>query len=490
MTYRDLEVFNLRPDHRNPEAGQLDDLRFTSAGYGVSTPWRESGATRRTVQLPLLLRDRAEAAAWRTFGDRLRGRQRPCWCPAYVNEFALTVDRSAAAATITVAGHGYSTRFALGNPHKFIALLTRAGKLECYGITAATPTGADDVLTLSRALDTALDASATMCSPLLLVRLAEDEVEHEYLSGEAVRSELSAVECPVEYPAPAESSSGLDSAHLGTRPVFLYRITDGVTTLRLADYGCDLTAASLAWTAADISGSDLVSTLDMLGDKMSLSLQTDDTAHPLRDYLDPLNARNFTVEVFYADLDDLGALDLGTPEHLGRIEEVSFPPQGRIEVEVSSLFRFNELHIPRLQYQRLCNWRLGEGGCQANLATFTTAGTIAAISESPAYVEATAFGAKATAEGDPNWFALGKVICGDEVRLCVGAAGNRLYLNYPFRRAAVTDAISAIAGDDKRAGTCNNKFAQLDNHFGFQYLPARNPQFRALETPESTGGKK
>jgi hypothetical protein len=54
----------------------------------------------------------------------------------------------------------------------------------------------------------------------------------------------------------------------------------------------------------------------------------------------------------------------------------------------------------------------------------------------------------------------------------------------------VAASISAIAGDDKRAGTCLGKFNQLVNHLGFQYIPARNPQFQSLATPKPSGGKK
>lgn len=486
-TFRDIEVFDFRPDHKSPEAGQLDDFAFDSTGFGVATPWRESGANRRQLSLALLLRDRAEIGDVRRFVDRHRARQLPFWLPAYVNEFDLLEDASATDTEITVAGHNFSSLFAVGGQHKFIVLLTRSGKLECYGVTSVASGGSDDVLALSRGLDTDLDASATVCSPLLLARLADDELELDYIGGETARAELSFVELPREYPGTAEVDSAEDSAHFGTRPVFLYRITDGVTTLRLADYGVDLTAASLAWTAADITGGDLVSTLDLLGDTMSVTLKTNDTAHPLRDYLDPLNARNFSIELFLADMADLAGLDLNAPDHVGRIEEVSFSPGGRIEVEVSSLFRLNEMRLPKLQLQRLANSSVYDF---ANEATFTTAGTISALSEDPAYVEATAFGAKATAESDPNWFALGKVIAGDEVRLCVGADGNRLYLNYPFRRAAVTDSVSARAGDDKRIATWNDKFSQLANYDGFPYIPARNPQFKALETPKQTGGKK
>ena len=486
VSFRELEVFDVRPHYAGVAAGQMDELAIEAGGYGLHTPWRPSSAIRRMLKLPLLLHGLEAVGELRRFWDRHRARQIPFWVPAWVNDLELVEDAAASATEITVAGHGFEHKYALGAQFKFIALLTRAGKLECYGVLAVVEDGDNDVLTLSRGLDTALVATDTLCCPLLLARPTVDALEYDYLSGNVVRGEMSFVECPREYPGPAESSSAADSAHLGTRPVFLYRLTGGENVLTLADYGVDLAAAALTWQAADISGEDLTSTLDMLGDTLTVVLKTDDPAHPLLDYLDRLQARNYTLELFLADLDDLGALDLDAPEHIGRLEKISFD-QNRITLEVSSLFRFAEMRIPKIQLQRLANRSVYE---VVDPADFTTTGTISELGEDPPYVDAAAFGDKASLEGDPNWFALGKVTAGSEVRLCTGQSGARLYLNYPFRRALVLDAISAVAGDDKRAATWDNKFNALDDFLGFPYIPARNPQFKALETPKQSGGKK
>ena len=77
------------------------------------------------------------------------------------------------------------------------------------------------------------------------------------------------------------------------------------------------------------------------------------------------------------------------------------------------------------------------------------------------------------ARTDKDWFTLGKVICGQEIRLCVGQDGGRLYLNAPFQAAEVGAAISATAGCDKRITTCLGKFSALN-----QILGSPNPQHR------------
>jgi hypothetical protein len=487
MTFRDLEVFNVRPHYQDVLAGQMDDLQFNAGGFGLATPWRESGATRRTVKLPFALRGLDAIGELRRFFDRHRGRQIPCWVPAWVNDFEIFQDALGAADELILVGTGFYEKFQLGGQFKFIALLTRAGKLECYGVHSAVQDGGNTEIVLDREIDSDVIASQTVCCPLLLARSTSDDLEYDYLAGNVIRGEINWVECPQEYPGTAAEDSAADTAHLGSRPVFLYRIGDGVTTLTLADYGVDVEAASLTWEAADISGDNLTSALDMLGDTLTARLKTDDPDHALLDYQDRLNARNFTCEVFLADMDNLAALDLAAPDHIGRIEEVRFGEQGAIEIEVSSLFRFAETRIPKYQMQRLANGSVYD---HVTEATYTTAGTIDVISADPAYVEVSEFGDKATAESDADWFALGKVVCGDEIRLCTGQDGNRLYLNYPFARAVVTDAISAVAGDDKRIGTWDAKFGALEEFTGFPGMPSRNPAFMQLKAPQAGGGKK
>lgn len=497
-SFRDIEVFDIRPHFDGVEPGQLDDLAFDAVGFGPATPWRPSGVLRRTATIPFVIQGVDEIAALRKFWERHRGEQRPFWIPTWTNEYLFAADEDGDD-TVTLQGHGYATRHALGDRNRFLIFITRAGLFEPHGVISVSASGDDDALTLDAALTaTGLDAGTTLVSPLLLVRFAGDELDMDYLSGDVVQVELEFVELPVEYPEPdpAGNDSALDTAHFGTQPVFLYRFTDLATSTqyRWADYGVDvdLTGDSkLLWTAANITGDDLTATLDMLGDEMEIGIRTDDSSHPLLPFLDPVNMTNMEVEVFLVDLDDVASLDLAAPDHIGRVEEFRMTGRGGISVRVGSVFRFGEMEVPKKRLQRLCDHKTFDGiGCQAVEADFTTAGTVTALNDDPAYVEASEFGAKATAESDADWFALGKVTIGSEIRTCTGASGNRLYLNFPFRNASVSDSVSAVAGDDHRIQTCSAKFDQAVNFLGSPYKPSRNPSFRVLESPKAEGGKK
>lgn len=270
-------------------------------------------------------------------------------------------------------------------------------------------------------------------------------------------------------------------------PIFLYLIERDGYAWRYAGWGIDLEVAGETWEAADIAHGGLTVGGEILGDGPMLEVGTDDQDHPLRAYIDRFK-KPATVTIYEVDA---SVLSFSNPYFIGEtMGSVKFGKGGKISVQLSSVLRIGERNGPRIQIQRTCNHNVYDAGCGLNAALFTTVGSVDAISTSPAYVDASEFGAKATAESEPQWFALGKVICGDETRFCVGQDGDRLYLNAPFKEASVSDSISAVAGCDKRINSGCAKLANTDNFLGFPYLPNTNPQFEALRAPEPTGGKK
>jgi Phage conserved hypothetical protein BR0599 len=491
--WRDVELFNFVPHHEQPTRGQMDDFTYETKGFGTATPWKPTGQSRRKFSLSFYLSGLSIIGDFRRFVDRQRGRMIPFWVPTFANDFPIVYDGIACGVTsITVQGSEFQTYYAAGAQAKFIALVTRSGKLECYGVTAVAASGSNTVLTLDRELDSALTASETICCPLLLCRFSDDSIDLTYESGDTISAIVGFTELPKEYPVPASTGSVLSTGVFGSRPVFLYQLSGGGATYYYADYGVDVVANGHTWIAADVEHGPLKSASDLLGDEVEVSFYTDDTAHPLAAYLSEFSMMVYTLTIYQADVRNLAAFTGSSPWHLGRIEKVQIGEAGQYQCTVSSIFRMAQRQVPTEKVQRTCNWRTYDGiGCQADEATFTTAGTITAVSAAdPPYVEAAEFGAKATAEGDANWFALGKVTAASEIRICTGQSGNRLYLNFAFENASIGNAISAVAGDDKRITTCNTKFNQLLNHSGSPYTPNENPQMNNLDQPTPSGGKK
>lgn len=484
LGYLSHEVLDVRANFERILNGQQSDFIYEAEGEGtIATPWKRTGSTKRRLRLPFLLGTIAEITAFRKFVDRRRGPQRAFWLPAYLSDFELADFELPGINKIRTLKNGYAAKWAAGNQFRHAAMLSPT-VLDCYGVTAVAVGATEETLTITPILANLVTRRTILC-PLLLVRFNES-VQFSYASGKTALLNLELLEVPAEVPAPG----GPATVNTGSRPLYLYEFTIGGTVTRFCNWSVNVTAGGQSWTAENIKHGEVSASLDFIGNDIDLTIRTRNNSHLMLNWLDRLNMKNADLQIFETDADTL-TFTSTAPVYAGRIESVEYSEDGQINARCSSLFRSAEARVPRINIQRTCNHRTFDAGCGLNEALFTTSGTISAINVDPAYVEATAFGAKVTATGDADWFALGKVIAAGETRLCTGTDGaNRLYLNAPFKTAIVGNTISATAGDNKRVGTCNQKFNNLPNFMGWPYIPSRNPQFRALETPKAPGGKK
>jgi hypothetical protein len=457
------------------EHGQLDDF-----SYDARVGWKPTTKPKRTLALPFLF-TRSEAHEVRTYVARLDGRRKGFWVPTWQTDFELVQNESIAAATITIKNVGLGLKKTFSSQFDRLALIT-ADKQEYYRIMSVEVDGDTEILTLDHPLASDLVARATICCGLLFARLADDNTQYEYIAGDVVRVLFRFVELPQEY-------GPITTPHEGTKPVYLYRFTRGALTWRYTNWPVNLTIDGEAWLAAEIEHDDSKADVEFTSDPMMLTLTTDDAGHPIRRLLASGLIETSELEIFECDADDLTP-DFSAPVYSGEVGETRFQAKGQIDIEILPSARAGNLAGPTVQIQRVCNLNTYDDYCSLDAEDFTTTGTITSISASGPSVDASEFGAKATLEGDPNWFALGKVTCGSETRLCVGQVGDRLYLNAPFQSAAVGAEISALAGDDHRASTCSGKFDNILNFLGFHLIPNSHPQFEALTIPQPKGGKK
>ena len=235
---------------------------------------------------------------------------------------------------------------------------------------------------------------------------------------------------------------------------------------------------------------------DLIGDSIDLIVKTDDPTHPFRYWKDRTANEKVTLSIFKINIPHPSSpegafppvIDRTKPVYVGRLGNAEYQPGGTIRVRATSLMEVGEQQCPKMAVQRTCNHRLFDVNCGVSELAFTTAGAISAVSAE--YVESLAFGIQVAAMADPDWFALGRVTVGGEVRQIVGASGNRLYIDQPFRLAAVGQVASATAGCNKRIVVCDGKFNNLTRTVMFPYVPNSNPQYEALKTPKQSGGKK
>ncbi len=468
-----------RPNFTRVKLGQLDDAEYKSQGFGLATPWKTTAGPKRKLTYDFTLASQVDIGQFREFIAAIDGRRLGFWLPVWLNEYKLAADGPAGSTTITIWRSKLDEAEAAFSQFRRL-FLSSGDSFETHAIVGVDVVGNSEVITLDSALGVSFPARKTLCGGLLRARLADDLVEYQHIEPGVADVRLNFVELPTEYTV----------QHQGSRPVFLYEFRRGENTWRFANYGADIVAGGHTWAAADITHGEISSGLDMVGDELSVQVATDDPDHPLRLYLDRAAMELTTLSVYRTDADSL-LVDLDAPVFTGRAKRIPFRKKGVIDLSVSTLFRLSEEAVPRLIIQRTCNHRLFDGGCGLSESAFTTAGLLVAVnSGDPPYVEASEWGAKAAAEGDLNWFALGKVKVGMEVRLCVGQDGNRLYLNAPFRSSTLGGVATATPGCDKRVGTCVGKFDNLGGHAGFPFIPSANPQLEELTTPEPNMGKK
>jgi uncharacterized phage protein (TIGR02218 family) len=534
MTYLERPVFDVMPNFDSVKHGQLDDHSFGSVGLGAFTPWKVTERVKRTGRYPFVLGSRVEIKAFMDFfrarGTRLEG----FWMPLYLNDYGLIETEQstrvteegevrvteegdtravggilAGETTLTIKRIGLADKIAYGSQFYYLALYSvKESKLECYEIESVNVDGNTELINLTSGIETSVRIRDTICCALIYCRLSEDELALDWISGSAATTAIGLVELPGEYPQAlariTEEGEGRETEEGDTRttedggytnsnvsrPVYLYRLRRGETTWWLTNWPETVNTGN-EWGAADIEHGEIGQDVEFSLDPINITIATDDEDHPLRALLDPNLSEVTDLEIFETDYSTL-TVDLTAPIYKGRIGECQFIERGKIRVQVSSAFRIGEQEAPKIILQRTCNHRLFDSGCGLVDNDFQTNGNITALSSGATpYIEAAEFGATATAEGDVNWFALGKVMVGTETRFCVGQSGDRLYLNAPFSSAVdVGNQANAWPGCDKRAGTCDAKFGNITNHLAWPLIPNRNPQFEALQTPKPGGGKK
>ena len=180
-------------------------------------------------------------------------------------------------------------------------------------------------------------------------------------------------------------------------------------------------------------------------------------------------------------------VDDGSDTHViwkGRLAGVK-PSGAKITLSFDSVF--TSLQRPGLgaRYQRMCRHLLYGRGCKVAKSNYAVAGVPTAVSGVTVTVpEAAAF--------PDGYFAMGMIEMGDGTsRLIVGHAGANLTLMRPMLSLTrlFTDqgygksygeaygglTITLYPGCPRDRQTCNDRFNNLPNYGGFDWIPSRNP---------------
>lgn len=152
----------------------------------------------------------------------------------------------------------------------------------------------------------------------------------------------------------------------------------------------------------------------------------------------------------------------------GRMVKVQ-PVGSQIKIVFESVF--TSLRRPGLKarFLRSCRHSLYGRGCNLNRFDFQESGTITAISGSTITVPA----ADAFPDG---YFTTGMLEAPDgSLRFIQNHVGSQITLIRSMQVLEVTDAVFLYPGCFRDRTTCNDKFNNLPNYGGFDWIPLRNP---------------
>jgi uncharacterized phage protein (TIGR02218 family) len=476
MVFLDRPLLDIRPDYDRLEHGQNDDFTLTGIAPGAATPWKSTTKTRRKLKLKFLLDNKTQWKQFRDFFAVAKGGQRGFWVPIWITDYE-SFEQNQGGAVIKIRDIDLSSVFTADEQYAFLTLIDRT-KLEAYEIANITILGGgDEQLNLAGTIAGTFATEETLCCGLMFARI-DGALKYKFITDSVVRCDLEFVELPREYV----------TEHTGATPIYLYEFTRSGLVWRMTNWPEPLVLGSECWSPDNIRHGSIRSGVDFLAEDLQIEAATEDSRHPLRYYLNR-NAFEVTeLQIFETDLSTL-TFDPTKPLYKGRVGNVEFEDEGEIRAMCSSLLRVAEQQLPRMQMQRPCNHRLYDLNCGVSPGLFEITGTLTAVTDE--YVEATAFATEATARGDAQWFALGKVTVGSEKRMVVGQSTNKLYIDEPFSSAvAAGQSAVALPGCNKRVSHCVGRFNNIVQSLQFTYMPNSNPQVEAILNPKPQGGKK
>lgn len=250
----------------------------------------------------------------------------------------------------------------------------------------------------------------------------------------------------------------------GGNPVSLYRLSIGSTVYRLTS--ADSTIASAAdgdvqiYQPHAISHGGIQLSQEQGSGEVEIELTSDHPVAQAHRFEGP--AVPVAVTIYRMHYDDGQTAVAFT----GRVASVLFEP-GVATLKCAPL----DLRpaIPRVYFQKRCNWALYSPPCGVLKATYKVSGTVMAFS---------GFQLRAAilATQPDGWFKGGWIELADATRrFIVEHVAETVTLRSPFPVLAIAQAIDAYPGCDRLKATCRDKYGNLPNFSGFPDIATRNP---------------
>ena len=222
----------------------------------------------------------------------------------------------------------------------------------------------------------------------------------------------------------------------------------------------------LGWRRGPLSMSD-----DTAADLLNLAITDMDTRFAqLAQKVQLGGARVEVYQVFAGHL----ASGLKRTIFKGKGKEPSFS-QGRMTWEIVSYLHLIDTEVPKRQFSRMCQYRLGDGSCGVALSSHTQTGNADAGSDALNVIDTT----NLTQADDDHWDA-GYVEITEDDHALKGVQrpvwrfypeSDRLRMRWPFPSSTAGLDFKVVRGCKKTKDDCEDRFDNLPKYGGFAEVP-------------------
>lgn len=254
----------------------------------------------------------------------------------------------------------------------------------------------------------------------------------------------------------------------GGQPIelFLFRDSDGQTVTALTT-GADLFVDGLInFLPGIINRSSIRQTTEEPTGSLQIRVPNDSTlAQQFKAYL-PTKPIALVVYRYHAN----DALLERRVLFIGQVVSVSFEGEGIATLNCEPVTKAKGKKVPWQVYKKGCNWAVYEHGCGILREPFETLALTYSISGNT--ITATPLGTH-----PDDWFPNGYVYAQStgERRFIIGQTGSTVMLDYPFFNLQPGEPLVFVAGCPRTEVACKDKFDNLPNYLGFDYIPEENP---------------
>ena len=412
----------------------------------------------------------------------------PIWCSNWVAATDLAADVGAADTVLNVtdtAGISVKDWLCFG--------------VGLYGQVIAINAGANTI-TLAAALGTAVQASATVVSHLVLSRFSRPAVMLEWISPDYASAQVPMTELPNEYTAPANETIGTTIGLLAPR-CYLYAFSQVIGGVAYGEYVTshefDQNDGTNMFSSALINHGEITQGLRLDQDEVEITVDITAVAVLLQmatmQCMSPLY-----VQIISATTDGHNAT-AETIVFSGEITKASVKGN-RIKAAAVSAGSTFDRQTPRFLFQLDCNHGLFNAGCTLVAANWKFSAAIAALAAGGypfAYeisgLAGVGMSANAVAAAAASYFA------GGWIEFNAGAELERRAIldNTAFAGVSVTSmltldrdpvvipiigtGVTLYPGCDLTYPTCQGKFNNYANFGGHPFMPFANPTYIAQQ---------